>query len=41
MEEISDGLQGMNDEQAKELKKIMQSVDTDGNGTINYTGIIY
>lgn len=27
----------MNSEQAGELKKIIQSIDTDGNGTINYT----
>ena len=29
----------MSDTQAKELVNVIKSIDTDGNGTINYTGI--
>ena len=32
------GITGLNEEQANELKKVITSIDTDGNGTINYTG---
>lgn len=28
----------MNEDQVVELKKVMASIDTDSNGTINYTG---
>ncbi|CAK88109.1 unnamed protein product (macronuclear) [Paramecium tetraurelia] len=37
IEEIREGLTGMSDDQSKELANIIKSIDTDGNGNINYT----
>ena len=39
IEEIREGLTGMSDDQTKELANVIKSIDTDGNGCINYTGI--
>lgn len=38
IEELREGLTGMSDDQAKELANVIKSIDTDGNGQINYTG---
>ena len=37
LEEITEGVKGRPDE--RELKDIIRSMDTDGNGTIDYNGI--
>jgi len=38
-EEMQAGLSEMSDKAAKEIKAVIDSIDTDKSGTINYTGI--
>lgn len=40
VEEIQQGIKGLNSSQAKELESILKSIDTDGSGTIQYTEFI-
>ena len=37
---IYSGLSGLNPKTAKELEASIKSIDTDGSGTVNYTGYI-
>ena len=39
IDEIKDGLNNIQAENLEEVKKVIQMIDTDGSGKIDYTGI--
>ncbi len=41
MEEIKTGLSGTNNSSFEEIVKVINSIDTDNSGKIDYTGITY
>lgn len=39
MEELTHGLSGLKKESHNEIMNVIKSIDTDGSGAVNYTGI--
>ena len=40
MEELTHGLTGLKKESQNEIMSVIKSIDTDGSGAVNYTGIL-